>query len=548
MKRRVFVIVCILILLLGSIGIYFYLNSNKIKDIKNHYSKNVVLTKDSSIFNENKKQIGTISKGFTVELESFKITKSNDTYFKIKDTNYYLYYKDVKKTDKLIVDELDNNYLEFNQNIKTKDNTIFYKDDKKILSLKNLLELKILYLDENYYYVKYLNRILGIKKDETQEIIDIEGNDDKESNYISIVNYVKIGDCDTCTGVDKVKEELNYLKENNFYTITTSEYINWKNNFIRLKESAILLTTNELNDNVNALKEEFGVNIELVDENTPLKFNDNNKTTTKESDLNSLSRYVISEKTTLDKFRQITLGEDVVYEVPKVITEQDTSMYNNQGIAVINYHFFYDPTLGEGCNENICLEVQKFREQLNYLKENNFKTLTMEEFKKWMYGEIELPEKSVLLTIDDGAFGTGRHNGNKLIPILEEYNMHATLFLITGWWDVNNYRSKNLDIQSHTNDMHDYGTCGKGHVVCASHDELLADLQKSLQIVDNNNSFCFPFYSYSDSSVETVKEAGFKMAFIGGNRKATRNNNKYLIPRYPIYKTTTLQQFINMVN
>ena len=172
----------------------------------------------------------------------------------------------------------------------------------------------------------------------------------------------------------------------------------------------------------------------------------------------------------------------------------------------------------------------------------------MDEFTKWMYGEIELPEKSVLITVDDGAMGTGKHNGNKLIPILEEYNMNATLFLISGWWDVNNYRSKNLDVQSHTYDMHQYGDCGRGQVVCASKEQLMEDLKKSLSIVDNNNSFCFPFYSYSASSLETVKEAGFKLAFVGGSRKAKRSDNKYLVPRYPIHKSHSMEQFINMVS
>ena len=55
----------------------------------------------------------------------------------------------------------------------------------------------------------------------------------------------------------------------------------------------------------------------------------------------------------------------------------------------------------------------------------------MEEFRKWMYGEIEIPSKSILITVDDGAMGTGKHNGNKLNPLLEEYHMNATLFLIT---------------------------------------------------------------------------------------------------------------------
>ena len=91
--------------------------------------------------------------------------------------------------------------------------------------------------------------------------------------------------------------------------------------------------------------------------------------------------------------------------------------------------------------------------------------------------------------------GTGKHNGNKLIPILEEFNMNATLFLISGWWDVNNYRSSRLDIQSHTYDMHKYGSCGSGQVVCNSKASVLADLKKSLTIVDNNNSFCFAIFS-----------------------------------------------------
>lgn len=38
------------------------------------------------------------------------------------------------------------------------------------------------------------------------------------------------------------------------------------------------------------------------------------------------------------------------------------------------------------------------------------------------------------------------------------------------------------------------------------------------------------------------------MSFIGGYRKASRNDDKYKIPRYPIHKTTTMNQFIQMVN
>lgn len=220
------------------------------------------------------------------------------------------------------------------------------------------------------------------------------------------------------------------------------------------------------------------------------------------------------------------------------------------GIAVLNYHFFYSD--GESCGQSICLNTNKLEEQLKYLKDNNYKTLTMQEFVDWIYGRIELPQKSVLLTIDDGALGTGIHNGNKLIPLLEKYQVHATLFLITGWWDINNYRSSYLDIESHTNDMHNEGFCSGvtrgARMLCSSHDVALADLKKSIEITGSKKAFCYPFYAYNDAAIQVVKEAGFEVAFAGGGYKATRNSNKYAVPRFPIQSSITLETFISYIS
>lgn len=224
---------------------------------------------------------------------------------------------------------------------------------------------------------------------------------------------------------------------------------------------------------------------------------------------------------------------------------------SNGKVAVLNYHFFFDPN-EEYCGDGNCEDVNEFRRQLDYLRDNNFKTLTMKEFRDWMYGVIEIPEKSVLITVDDGAKGTGLHNGNKLIPILEEYKMHATLFLITGWWDISNYQSSYLDIESHTNDMHTERYCEGvtrgAKMLCLNRDEVLNDLKKSIEITGSKNAFCFPFYAYDDNSINLVKEAGFELAFIGGGRKANRSDDKYHIPRYQIRQTTDINTFINYVS
>lgn len=223
---------------------------------------------------------------------------------------------------------------------------------------------------------------------------------------------------------------------------------------------------------------------------------------------------------------------------------------NNQGVAVILYHFLYSD--GEFCGNTICINTKKFREQLDYLKENNFKTLTIDEFIDWMYGEIDVPEKSVLLTFDDGAMGTGKHNGNKLIPILEEYDMHATLFLITGWWSVSSYESPNLDVESHTDEMHFEGYCNGvtrgAKMLCLSKEEAKKDMETSISKLNSHKAFAYPFYAYNDTSIQILKELDFKVAFTGGGRKATRRDNKYLIPRFVMFEDTSLESFKYWVN
>lgn len=240
-----------------------------------------------------------------------------------------------------------------------------------------------------------------------------------------------------------------------------------------------------------------------------------------------------------------------LYQLDKenVLSEEDYIVKNVAlKVPILNYHFFYDPSVGEVCNEDICEPTRKFKEQLNYLKDNNFKILTMEEFKKWMYGEIQLPSKSVLITIDDGAMGTSYINGNKLIPILEKYKIPATLFLITAWWNKKDYKSPYLLVQSHGYNIHNSNKCRTARAFCMTQNDLVQDLKKSISLVDSDLSFAYPFFMVNDKIEKSVKEAGFKLAFIGGWKKATRSNDKYRIPRYEIINSISIEQFKSYVN
>ena len=531
-KFKLLAIIPFIILVVGFAILNNYNNQLK---IKSHYNKYVKVIKNTKLYNKNLKEIGTISKNFSLELSSNKSTN----YFNIKNTPYYIYYEDVKKDKKTDTNNDTSYYVNLDKTIKSK-NLSLMEDDKVQITLKNSLNFDVYYEDSDYYYVYFQNKLLKVKKDDSIKESTNEIKD--KANHISILYYEMISDnCNdyNCTTTTVFKEEMNKLKENGYYTITEQDYERYLDHFINLKDKAILVTTSLKEEEIASLKEELKINIISTKNEGNIRYLSTFKTTNKDTPKNEANRYQIKSYTTIDDILKMAAGE----ELRQVLDEE-----SNQKIAVLNYHFFFDKAGGEECNETICLDTAKFREHLQYLKDNNYNTLTMNEFKRWMYGEIELPSKSVLITIDDGAMGTGRHNGNKLIPLLEEYKMHATLFLIAGWWDIENYRSPYLDIQSHTYDMHQYGSCGRGQLNCATYEQAKEDLQKSIDIIGNTDSFCFPFYMYSDTSLRAIKDVGFQIAFVGGMRKASRSSNKYLIPRYPIHSAITLNDFISYVS
>jgi len=547
-KKRMIPIISVVAVVLIAGGIYFLkLYDKKVQeDIRKHFGKYVVTATKTRLFDANLNGVGYVSKDFNLGIEKRMDSKSK--YFKIKNTNYYVYYKDLQVIKDYVQDRRNDDLLVFNKNVSTNKKVLLYDEGKLVLELDKGINLPIEFKEKDNYVVYYMDKLLEVKKGQDIKEVDTNNTKEADAKYVSVIHFENISEkCNdyNCVTVEAVKGYINSFKEAGYHFINMTEYEDYLVGDVRLKEKALLLTTSNSNDFVNGINSELNCSIEIVNGDSSLKFNSCNKKSTLESDKNNLERYQIKSYSTKENVLKMALGEEVTEKEPvKVVQNTDSG----PSIPVLNYHFFYDPDLGESCNEGICLTVQKFREHLEYLKNNGFKTLTMEEFTKWMYNEIELPEKSVLITIDDGAMGTGKHNGNKLIPLLEEYKMHATLFLITGWWDISNYVSPYLDIQSHTFDMHQYGTCGKGQLNCQPYEEVRADLQKSIDIIGNKNSFCFPFYSYSDRSLQAIKDVGFKIAFVGGSRKANRNNNKYLIPRYPIHNNITMERFKSMVN
>lgn len=238
-------------------------------------------------------------------------------------------------------------------------------------------------------------------------------------------------------------------------------------------------------------------------------------------------------------------NEDVV----NVIDNNNEQREKASSIRVVAYHAFYDKNVEseKWCRTSICHCTEQIEEHSKYISENSYFTLTMNELEMFIDGKINIPQKSVAITIDDGLLA------ERGIAILAKYKLNATVFLITSYYTPSNYEKYDyIEFHSHGHNIHNVGQCPGGQgggIKCLNEEDLLNDLNTSRELLNGSTVFCYPFYEYNDYAIRMLKESGFTMAFAGfiGDGRVRVNTNKYLIPRYTIYNDTTLNEFANII-
>lgn len=230
----------------------------------------------------------------------------------------------------------------------------------------------------------------------------------------------------------------------------------------------------------------------------------------------------------------------------EVVEKNNSNEEVATSLAVLNYHFVINKEAGEDklCEpSSICHTDTQFESHIKYIKDNGFYSITMKELEMFIDNKINLPKKSVSITIDDGWFVARAKN------ILNSYQVMGTLFLIGYLAPVSDYASPYLEVHSHTWNLHNVSNCkeGRSALLCYDKSKIVEDLKKSRESLNNSTYFCYPFYEYNDNAISALKEAGFTMALTGGNKRVTRNINKFKVPRYVIYNTTTTDRLAKII-
>lgn len=218
-------------------------------------------------------------------------------------------------------------------------------------------------------------------------------------------------------------------------------------------------------------------------------------------------------------------------------------------IAVCMYHNVYDPeNPPEGLNNNY-ISTTDLEAHLQYLIDNGYYFPTWQELRDYLDGKIDLPLKSVVLTFDDCTKAFQEYG----IPILEEYDVRATSFVIcakNGEEVLKKYKDvKHITFQSHSYNMHrPGGSIGHGGIFTAlSVEDGVSDLEQSIDMLGSGDAFAYPFGDYNETAEEAVREAGFLCAFTTEYGKVAPGDDPLLLPRIRINLGMSAEEFAETI-
>jgi peptidoglycan/xylan/chitin deacetylase (PgdA/CDA1 family) len=213
---------------------------------------------------------------------------------------------------------------------------------------------------------------------------------------------------------------------------------------------------------------------------------------------------------------------------------------DNVGVPVLYYH-----SVRESADNEVTITPEKLRMQLKYIKDQGYITLTMSELKNYLLDNSPIPQKSIVITFDDGYMD----NYYNAFPILKDLDMVATIFCITSNLDGSYYLSKDaitemsnygIDIQSHTVNHHKLDKM--------TYSEQLAELKtskKTLEAITGKEvtSIAYPFGNFNDNSIKAAKDAGYTLGFTTRRGLSDRDDNSLKIDRIYINSNYDMSTF-----
>ena len=205
-----------------------------------------------------------------------------------------------------------------------------------------------------------------------------------------------------------------------------------------------------------------------------------------------------------------------------------------EGFYILEYHTVTDKPDIDSKRYNVPPDV--FSEQLDYLKQSGYNTITTLEFMKAKRGKLKLPENPIILTFDDGY----EDNYLYMLPILEAHNMKAVVYVITNelgnkgyltFDELRDMQNRGIEIGSHT--------ANHRPLIGLKNEDILHEIGASKLFLEWNGiktvfSFSYPNGLYNEDIIKMLENEKYLTAVTGDAGLNDFNTNPYLLQRINI--------------
>ncbi len=196
-----------------------------------------------------------------------------------------------------------------------------------------------------------------------------------------------------------------------------------------------------------------------------------------------------------------------------------------QTIPILCYHRF------GGAAGKMSVSPDTFAAQLDWLARNDYRVIRLSQLTGFLQGREALPQRSVVITIDDGYESTYRH----ALPALRKHNFPATLFVYTDFvgagdalsWPQMQELAKSglIDIQPHSKTHRNLIERGAGEDDARYRQSIEAETRLPREVLEKRlqlqiDQYAYPYGDANETVLEALNRHNYKLAVTvnpGGN-------------------------------
>jgi peptidoglycan/xylan/chitin deacetylase (PgdA/CDA1 family) len=222
-------------------------------------------------------------------------------------------------------------------------------------------------------------------------------------------------------------------------------------------------------------------------------------------------------------------------------------------VPILMYHYISEPPEdADKYRKDLSVTPEDFNAQMSYLAENGFETVDFYELSLGITNKIDLPEKPIVISFDDGYLD----NFENAFPILQKYGMQGTFFIITEfiderragymtWDNVEEISKAGMRIESHSKTHPDLST--------AERDFIIYEVRGSQETIAAHigytpRYFCYPSGRYNEETMAILGELDFWGAVTTADGSWHGFDDRFEWSRVRMRNTTTLAEFKDTVN